>query len=576
MPAQGIVTTAKASVANDCLDTVLAIWREVLVPGSGVARQLDADSNFFLCGGDSLDLMRVLVRVRERFLVSLDMRAVGTFCTPRRMAQCCARAVAATGEPAATTQTRQVHAASAAGEAGLPTSFASNAGQHALWLAEQLGNCCGLYNTAAAIHFSGALQVPLLARALALLLHRHEILRGSFRPDLHARHLVVHIAAPADIALEAEPVRQDDLHQLLRDIAAQPFDLAHGPLWRFRLLCTGAQRWTLLFCLHHAVTDGWSGSVLLRNLTEHYRALAQGGNEASATPARNTAPARGDTLAATTVLAKDTTLVQDRAQRGLVIDTEFRQWCQQAALHSDADLRWWRSYLANADRLPSWPPTGTTRWPFTMSLEACALPRGMLDDLQCVSRSQGLRPAVLFLTALRLAVLDVGGVDELCIGMPVNVRDGSAQDEAVGYFVNLLVLRGRIGGLHCGLDAVREIQLALDNALRHRAVPFTELARTLKPLPLPSGNAWCDLLFAFQNLPWAEPDFGDLSARVEALTLPRGQHPLKVEVLWATNSCTCRIEYARECLGQADARALLEALRHQLARLVAPGAARSS
>jgi acyl carrier protein len=554
MSAQGVLNAAQASGVMSCLDSVLAIWREVLEPdtdglddNSGTG-ELDADSNFFLCGGDSLDLMRVLVRVRERLGVSLDLREAGTFSTPRRMAQCCAGAVPS--------QVGAPRLASPTGEEGGDTQacgsseshsrrFKCSAGQHALWLAEQLGGGCGLYNTAVASHFTGPLQVPLLARALDLLLRRHEVLRCRFHHDAGLRRLTASVAAPCNVALKAEPLGLEDLQQVLLDTAAQPFDLEHGPLWRFRLLRTGDERWTLLFCLHHAVTDGWSGSVLLRNLAEHYTAL-----------------------------------MRDPAWQGHALNTEFRRSCAQPQPQphpdADADLRWWRGYLAGADQLPSWPPTGTARWPFAMALEACVLPPATWHEVQRVSRSQQLRPAALFLTALRLAVLELGGAGELCIGMPANVREGSAQDAAVGYFVNLLVLRERVDGTSAGMDTVRQAQQALDETLCRRALPFTELMRDLKPLPLPSGNVWCDILFAFQNLPWTQPDFGNVSARIEALTLPRGQHPLKVEVLCGAGAYVCRVEYARECMTKATARGLLAALRCQLARLLESGALRSS
>lgn len=539
MSAQGIVNAADAAG----LDTVLAIWREVLESAAG---ELNADSNFFLCGGDSLDLMRVLVRVRERLGVSLDLRDVATFSTPRRMAQCCARvdamlpnapglrAVATKAEP----ETPPTMSASTT--IGLPASFVCSTGQHALWLAEQLGGGCGIYNTAVAIHFTGALREPLLARALSLLLRRHEVLRCSLRYQSRARQLVAHITAPCELRLRADLVAPDTAQQRLLDAAAQPFDLEHGPLWRVRLLRVGTQRWTLLLCLHHAVTDGWSGSVLLRDLAEAYTAL-----------------------------------LRNPAWQPQHVDSSFRRWCLQRPPTNEADIAWWRSYLAGADRLPSWPSTGPARWPFTMALEQCVLPGALQASAQQVARAQRLRPAALFLTALRLAVLDLSGLAEPCIGMPANVRDGSAQEAAVGYFVNLLVLRERIDRRRDPVDTARQVQHALDEALCRRTVPFAELARVLKPAPLPSGNPWCDILFAFQNLPPALPDFGDVEARIERLTLPHGQHPLKVEVLGGAEGYTCRVEYARECLGQSDARALLDAFRCQIAALVA-GAARSS
>ena len=579
------MNSAANSECSTTVEAVLAIWHEVLKPGDG---RLDADSNFFLCGGDSLDLMRVLVRVRERLGVELDLREVGSFSTPRRMARRCVRSHQphVAGKPDHVGERTPVTA-----DASVPARFACSTGQRALWYAENLGGGA-LYNTAVLLHIRGALQVPVLARALGLLLRQHEVLRCRLRPEPPEYRLIAEVVARCDVALEAVNVHPDDVRRILIEAAAQPFDLERGPLWRFHLLQSGERHWTLLFCLHHAVTDGWSGSVLLHHLAEAYKALL---------------------------------LDSDWQPHG--IDTEFRRWSLRQRSEADADTSWWRKYLAGADSLASWPPTGATRWPFTMACVEEPLPRPINLAVQQLTRSRQLRPAALFLAALRLALLEVAGIGELCIGMPVNVRDGSAQDAAVGYFVNLVVLRepvgatneraedGRWSGHQHGIATVRRIQHALDDALRHRTVPFADLAQALRPALLPSGNAWCDVLYAFQNLPRVQPEFGDVDVRIEALAMPRGQHPLKVEVLCGAgmgqdlnaalnvdsdsnldahvgaSSCTgvgavfgksastaaratteayaLRIEYARECLAPADVRALLDAMQCQLAALAA-------
>ncbi|MGV3592676.1 MAG: condensation domain-containing protein [Gammaproteobacteria bacterium] len=592
MSAQGVVN----AVREPDVEAVLAIWREVLAPGEGTLGDgalgegesgectlgegtsgectlgegtlgkciLGEDSNFFLCGGDSLDLMRVLARVRERFGVELDLREASRISTPRRMAECClisrspdvrvsvppaitARSGFA-GRPAVHHESENVGTPE---RMGIPASFPCSAGQQSLWLAEQLGDG-GVYNTAVIIHFTGTLQVPVLARAASLLQYRHEVLRSSLRYDAQARQLLTHVAAPHEVVLDSEPVRPNDAREVLVEAAAQPFDLAHGPLWRFRLLQASRRRWVFLFGLHHAVTDGWSGSVLLRNLADGYR-----------------------------------TLLNDRAWQPRCIDTEFRRWSGQHHCVSEADMDWWRVQLAGADRLPSWPRVGGARWPFTMGCETRVLPRQVYVGVQHALRLQQLRPVALFLAALRLALKELAGIDELCIGVPVNLRNGSAQDAAVGYFVNLLVLRDRIGhsieryarrsrsGHAHELDTVHRVQHTLDEALCRRNVPFGELARQLNPAPLQSGNVWCDVLFAYQNLPQVHPDFGDIAARIEALAMPRGQHPLKVEVSCGADGYAWRIEYARECLTPDDARVLFDAMERQLAVLLA-GVTRSS
>jgi non-ribosomal peptide synthetase component F len=189
--------------------------------------------------------------------------------------------------------------------------------------------------------------------------------------------------------------------------------------------------------------------------------------------------------------------------------------------------------------------------------------------VHALRRTAQVEFAACLLAVLRLAVHALTSIDELCVGMPVNLRNSSAQEAGVGYFVNLLVLRERITP---GMDKVallRQVQRNLSEALCHRSAALPELARQLQPRLLPSGNPWCDVLFAYQNLPWDLPRFTGLDAAVERLTLD-GQYPLKVEFIPAGATCLCRIEYAREVLTPAAVGALHSAIHDQLASLSAP------
>lgn len=519
---------APTSSTGSLLQSVLAIWCEVLDCSPG---QLDADSNFFLLGGDSLQLIRVLNRVRERLQTTLALRDVAHFSTPRKMAACCAAGVNS-GYPAAA-RVQQAPAACGSGGLGEADRFAASAGQTALWLAEQLSDGCGLYNTAAILHLRGSLQVPVLAQALTALLRRHEVLRSRFHFEARAQKLFSVIAPLQEVRLEAVPAESRRARQQLRELAALPFDLARGPLWRFQLLATGKGNWSLLFCLHHCISDGWSGSVLLRELAQAYKGL-----------------------------------LADPQWRFPAPECEFRNYCAQQEPMEAADLAWWRLRLAGADQLAGWPQTGGGRWPFALACVERPLPESGLAGVQHAAQRTGINVSAFTLAAVHLALRELHGSAEACIGMPVNVRTSSAQENSVGYFVNLLVLRECIAPAQEPCATLRQVEHNLLEALSHRAAAFPLLVRALNPALLPSGNAWCDLLFAFQNFPPVRPGFTGLQVRMETLTLPYGQHPLKVELVRSGAGWKCRIEYAHEIIARNEIEQFLAGLQMHLARLL--------
>ncbi|WP_244560166.1 condensation domain-containing protein, partial [Ensifer aridi] len=66
------------------------------------------------------------------------------------------------------------------------------------------------------------------------------------------------------------------LADLYHDEARTPFDLARGPLIRGRLIRLADDDHVFLLTQHHIVSDGWSMGVLMRELSQLYRAFAAG------------------------------------------------------------------------------------------------------------------------------------------------------------------------------------------------------------------------------------------------------------------------------------------------------------
>ncbi|MGA4848545.1 MupA/Atu3671 family FMN-dependent luciferase-like monooxygenase [Streptomyces sp. G5(2025)] len=142
-----------------------------------------------------------------------------------------------------------------------------------------------IYNVAMRLTFTGALDIPALRTALSGLVARHEALRtrlvedavtGEWRQEalrprpvaLPEEDLVARLGSAAKAAAEGE--------RLAAETAAVPFGIRAELAPVLRLLRTGHDRWALLFVLHHATCDGWSVSVLLRELAALYRAAVTG------------------------------------------------------------------------------------------------------------------------------------------------------------------------------------------------------------------------------------------------------------------------------------------------------------
>jgi hypothetical protein len=372
--------------------------------------------------------------------------------------------------------------------------------QHRLWRLAYRAPRSTAYNVYHGVRFAGRLEPRALASALGRLVARHEALRTRF-PDTDQGPVAVVGPAPAapptlplvDLAGLAEGQARQSCERALADQAERPFDLARGPLLRAVLLRTGAAEHVLLLIVHHIVIDGWSLTVLVRDLVALYAALAgeSGGPFAAAEPPP---PA---------------------LQAG-----DFARWQREQLLGGelDEDLAWWRRRLAGA-------APGGLRWPPLLPAATPALPAGRpppdrdagrvpggrsclrLDArasaaLKALARRERVTLFVVVLAAWKALLHRHGGEDDVLVGTPVALRDRPETAELVGFLLNLLVLRTDLGGDPPFVELLRRVRETTLEALSRQRVPFECLAAEVagaggEELPVP----WIRGLF---NMPMGE------------------------------------------------------------------------
>ncbi|MFF2348218.1 amino acid adenylation domain-containing protein [Kitasatospora sp. NPDC058115] len=142
--------------------------------------------------------------------------------------------------------------------------------QHGIWLTEQTLDAGAAYHLTVTVEFTGPLDAGALAASCARLVRRHPVLAGRIDPDGPAP---VFGPAPAP-ALRTVECPAEDLDKLLADESAARFDLTAGPLARFTLYRTGAERHVLLVTAHHLAFDGESKDRLVADLAAAHRGEA--------------------------------------------------------------------------------------------------------------------------------------------------------------------------------------------------------------------------------------------------------------------------------------------------------------
>ncbi len=456
------------------------VWQEVL----GVA-EVGVDDNFYELGGHSLLATQVASRLRDAFRAELPLQPLLAAATLAQAAAVVREALgsgaAADAGTAAETPARQIPRREQATDRA-PLSFS----QERMWFLDQLDPGTPIYNLFNRVEVDGPLAIPVLGRCLDELVRRHEILRTVFEADQGKPVQRILPGAPfpfpvVDLAGLPAAIRTAEMARLEAEDHNRPFDLARGPLFRATLLAAGPREHVALLNLHHAVADGWSWVVLVREIATLYPAFAAG------------LPAPLPALP--------------------LQYADFAAW-QRAHLQGEtleSELGYWREQLAGAPpplRLPTDRPR-TAGIGFTAGGVQRRFPAPLGRDLQALAGREGATLFMLLLAAWTTWLYRATGEEDLLAGVPIANRTHSEIEGLIGFFVNTLVMRTTLSGGESFLSLLARVREVARGAYVHQDLPLETVLQAVHP---GAGQPF-SVMFQVQNLPDPRLEFSGLTLR---------------------------------------------------------------
>jgi len=338
--------------------------------------------------------------------------------------------------------------AAAASAAGADTAPLTEAQEH-LWILAQLGDeGSRAYNESMTLHLRGPLdRGGALERGLEVVIGRHEALRASFGSDGQVQTF----APPGPVALPLGEVTDEAAARAVIDREAREiFDLARGPLYRARLLRLSDVHHMLVLTLHHLVSDGYSNSVVMKELAKIYSASVRG-ETAELPPA---VPFSG----------------YARRQR------ESAAGSQMATAEA-----YWLEELADPPP-PMDLPLDRRRPPLQGHLgQRIQVPVGAASTaaFKAFARREGCTFFVGLFTAYQILLHRLSGQGDLVVGTPAAGQIEAGGGALVGYCVNLLPIRSRLGRETRVRELMRGLRSRMLDAFDHQIYPFQRLLRRL-------------------------------------------------------------------------------------------------
>ncbi|MEZ0113832.1 amino acid adenylation domain-containing protein [Catenulispora sp. EB89] len=270
-----------------------------------------------------------------------------------------------------------------------------------------------VYRAQLVFELAGEVDLAALRATARTLLRRHPNLRAGFRTVKSGEPVQViprEVELPVrevDLGSEPEAERDRLASEAQHEEWSRRFDLAVPPLLRLAAIRLGDGRARVVLTFHHILSDGWSTSILAKELLDLYR---RGGDDAGLPPP----PPYRDYLA----------------------------WL--ARQDGDAAKAVWREQLRGVEPTLVAPADGH-RVPVDPDEVRVDLPAELTAGLQAFGRAHGLTAATLLRGAWAILVGALTGRTDVVFGSTTAGRPPEIPgiETMVGLFINTLPVRAR-------------------------------------------------------------------------------------------------------------------------------------
>ena len=378
----------------------------------------------------------------------------------------------------------------------------------------------------------GPLDVQVFERAWQGVVQRHAVLRTGFLPTEYAepmQYVQGRIVVPfvfLDLREWPPSERAARLQTWLQSERSRPFDLATAPLMRLTVIRMADNRWCFVWTHHHAVLDGWSLPLLLKEAFQFYEAFLNG---------------------------RDLLMPSPRPY------FDYIRWLrQQDAREAEAFWRTeLRGFTAPTPLHFGRPADLALDQPMTHQSHEIRLPASLTADLHAFAREHGLTLSTIIQGVWAILLSRYSGEKEVLFGVTLSGRPSELQgaEAMVGLFINTLPRRIRVKGMSDVISWLKELQVRNAALLKFE---HSSLAQVSAWSDLPGGTRLFDSYVVFENYPiddMLRKTFGGV--RLSAAELAHeSSYPLQL-VVFPDQELLLKILYdPRQCESRAVERAI--------------------
>ncbi len=413
--------------------------------------------------------------------------------------------------------------------------------QEALWFLDQLQPGLPVYNVTICHHVRGLLDPEILAKAVTMMVDRHESLRTGFREIQDKVSQVIQKKYHAKLNHVVVEGSFDEAFAKAKEIARQGFDLSSKSLLNSNLIQYADDGYITLFSVHHIVFDGWSAGIFKKELTDIYNALIQ---------------ARIPDLEEPEVQYADFAVWQ-------------RKWYETEA--KDEQLAFWKENLGKNPE-PLELPTDFVRpskQSFTGDMVFIDLPKDLVQGLKQLSIKESSTLFMTLMSAFKILLSRYSGQDDISLGSPMAGRQGQELEQSIGYYVNTVVYRTDLSGNPSFRELLKRVRGSVLDVFDNQEMPFDKLVEEIKPDRGLSRNPLFQAMLALQSQPGYDASFQGVTSEPLRVGTGTSKFDLSIELKEDPDGIKGFLEYNTELFSEETATRLVANFQLLLSSIVA-------
>ncbi|SDH73106.1 HxxPF-repeated domain-containing protein, partial [Pedobacter terrae] len=396
----------------------------------------------------------------------------------------------------------------------IPLSYS----QESLWVIDKVWGSLQ-YHMPAVLEINGTLNIPALRSAIGQLVERHEVLRTVISEEDGKAFQTILSETVWD--LDTATCRFDTLQakqKYIDEFMRIPFQMDKEPLFRTRLITTATQSHLLLVLMHHIVSDGWSASIFIKELSALYTAAC------TETP---------HTLQPLPVQYADFAIWQRKYISGQQLEQQTQFWKNRLQGVQPIQLQ---------TDFPR-PPVQSTNG---QRIEHMIDPQ-LSADIMDACRRQGVTLYMFLLCAFKTLLMRYTAQQDICVGTSTAGRLHGELEGLIGYFVNTLAIRSQVDPQNSFSEQLALIRENLLECYAHQEVPFEKVVDAVEHTRDLAQNPIFQVMFVLLNTPEeGELSLGEASVKPISIRTDQTKFDLTLKAEATGESISLSMEYCAD------------------------------